>query len=76
MVVVSEEEPGFKVKYNFGEKGVAMYGGDGFVKPAMTLREAERLKQSLIDESKLPPDRFDLVPLGEVYRVEESGPSI
>lgn len=74
MVVVAESVPGYKVRYRLGKTGEAVYGGDGFVQPAMTLTEAERLRKSIIDRLGVLPDSLELVPLGEVDQVEESGP--
>lgn len=62
MEVVTESEPGFKVRYRLGKTGEAVYGGDGFVQPAMSLSEAERLQQSLIDDLGIGPENLELVP--------------
>lgn len=74
MVVVAESDLGFKVRYRLGKTGETMYGGDGFVQPAMTLMEAERLRQSIIDMG-VSPNNLALIPLGVVEKVESSGPS-
>lgn len=75
MEVVTESDPGFKVLYRIGEESQAVYGGDGFVQPAMTFDEAQRLRESLCEQSGLPSTTFELIPLGEVQKLEASGPS-